>query len=107
MLKGYVKPECTIGATNADPLRVKVDVPGNVSKVVEPIPESHKAENSRMDPVVKIYDARALQAKYPSATEFYKKYGFCLLQSPTKVKNWNQNHLNPFTDISKIYHKEI
>ena len=28
------------------------------------------------------------------------------MQSPTKVKNWNENYLNPFTDISKFYHKE-
>jgi hypothetical protein len=28
------------------------------------------------------------------------------MQSPTKVKNWNENYLNPFTDIGKFYHKE-
>mgnify|MGYP000974055593 CR=1 FL=1 len=56
---------------------------------------------------VKIYDARTLQAKYPSPGAFYKKFGFCLVKSPTKVKNWNENYLNPFTDITKIYHKEV
>jgi len=55
---------------------------------------------------VKIYNARELQAKFDSPHEFFKKYGFCLLHSPTKVKNWNENYLNPFSDINKYYHKE-
>jgi len=53
-----------------------------------------------------MYDARVLQARYPSVSAFYKKFGFCLLHSPTKVKNWNENYLNPFTDINKIYKQE-
>ena len=55
---------------------------------------------------VKIYNARELQAKYDSPAEFFKTYGFCLMNSPTKVKHWNENYFNPFTDISKYYHKE-
>jgi len=28
------------------------------------------------------------------------------MHAPTKVKTWNENYLYPFSDITKIYHKE-
>lgn len=64
MLDMYVKPECMIGASSADPLRINVPQPNGASGkslVEEPIPDSHKNENSRMEPMkIKFYDARAL-----------------------------------------------
>lgn len=56
---------------------------------------------------IKVYNARQLQANYSSPRECFEKHGFCLLYAPTKVKNWNENYFNPFTDITKHYHGEI
>lgn len=39
--------------------------------------------------------------------DFFKKYGFCLINSPTEVKDWNEDYFNPTTDISKHYHAEV
>jgi hypothetical protein len=45
-------------------------------------------------PPVTIQDARVLQATYSSPAECFKKHGFCLLDSKTKVKEWNADWLN-------------
>lgn len=37
----------------------------------------------------------------------FQKHGFCLLNSPTEVKFWNDDHYKSKTDIDLIYHKEI
>ena len=49
---------------------------------------------------VNMVNARILQREAESPAAFFEKYGFCLLQHDTKVKDWD-------TEISSVYHAEV
>ena len=110
-MNGYMKPEIPYGGKGQETFKIYDSISGK-SKVPKSItdtfPADMKDDTYRIkDQKVKVYNARELQAKYSSIREFFETYGFCLLDSPTKVKNWNENYFNPFTDITKFYHKEM
>ena len=42
-----------------------------------------------------------------SPAAFFERYGFVLLNKPTKVKKWNMNWVKTGTDIDQIYHGEV
>ena len=92
---------CTFGKP-ADGDALFGNDPPKVEDSLEYAKEMKKENVEIASTPMKIYDARVLQARYPSAGAFYKKYGFCLLKSPTKVKDWNENYLNPLTDIQNL-----
>ena len=108
-MNGYLKPETPYGGKGQENWKVYVNVTGKADdkKIKDQISEDMKDDTYKIkDQKVKVYNARELQAKYNSPYEMFKTYGFCLLNSPTKVKNWNENYFNPFTDINKFYHQE-
>jgi len=71
------------------------------------IPEDHLTGPMEEDPDCKIYNARELQAKAASVGEFFREHGFALIDSKTKVKEWNTDYFSVDNDITNFYHKEI
>lgn len=75
-ITGYIKPDF-VGEFNAD-----------------------LTPEGKMNPVeADFIDARQLQGD-DSPSEFFKKFGFCLIKNPTAVKVWNTDMKNRENDIT-------
>ena len=99
-LKGFMKPEylaCDGKYTIASGRGIKY----NLYNIV--FPTCHLEEN----PIVKLTDARPLQAAASSPAAFFKEHGFVLMKCPTKVKGWNEEYQDRDNDIVNIYQKEV
>lgn len=70
------------------------------------VPEYDRGAFDLWPKTCKIVNARLKQDSYESPAAFFKEHGFCLLNSPTKVKDWNDDYDKKVCDITEIYNPE-
>ena len=101
-LKGLVRDDFQAGKETKGWRRIFFGLPRN--KPVE-VPLKHIMAGYSRD--ITIHNARLMQAKSTDTHSFFEEHGFVLLQAPTRVNNWNQDHSRIDTDITNIYHSEV